>query len=113
MGPPKTAQTIYFKMFWNLFGARPEHPSCAHQKMDQLKWMPKSAQGDRTKHVFLKRFFACVALRDPLGGCSRRALHFENMQYHIGFIDVFDALIESMLDHQVATPKLKNERHAA
>ena len=35
------------------------------------------------------------------------------MQDRIGFINVFDALIESMLDHQVATPKLKNERHAA
>ena len=81
--------------------------------MDQLKWTPKSAQGDRTKHVFLSLFLHFFVLRDPLGGRSRRALHFENMQYRIGFIDVFDALIESMLDHQVATPKWKNEPHAA
>ena len=31
----------------------------------------------------------------------------------MGFINVLGALIESMLDHQMATPKSKNERHAA
>jgi hypothetical protein len=49
--------------------------------------------------------FANFALRDPLGGRSRRALHFENMHYRIGFIDVFDALIDSMLDHRTVTKK--------
>ena len=49
----------------------------------------------------------------PLLACHSFSIRFQNMQYRIGFIDVFDALIESMLDHQVATPKLKNERHAA
>ena len=58
-------------------------------------------------------FFVNFVLRDRLDGLSKRALRFQNMQYRIGFIDVFDALIESMLDHQVATPKLKNECHAA
>ena len=29
------------------------------------------------------------------------------MQYHIGFIDVFDALIESILDHRTVTKKWK------
>ena len=62
--------------------------------------------GDRTKNsLIFKRLFANFALRDPLGGRSRRALHFENMQYRIGFIDVFDALIESMLDHRTVTKK--------
>ena len=56
MGPLKTLQTIYFKMFLNIFGVPPEHPLCAHQKMDHPKWTPKSAQGDRTKHSFLKLF---------------------------------------------------------
>ena len=68
----------------------------------------------RSHQTFIfKAFFAIFVLRDRLDGLSKRALHFQNMQYRIGFIDVFDALIESMLDHQVATPKLKNERHAA
>ena len=112
MGPPKTLQTMYLNMFLNIFGSPPEHPLCAHQEMAQRKWTLTSAQGDRTKHSF---FFvvAIFVLRASLGDRPRRALHFQNMQYRIGFIDVFDALIESMLDHQVATPKWKNEPHAA
>ena len=39
--------------------------------------------------------------------------YFQNMQDRIGFINVFDALIESMLDRRTVTPKSKNERHAA
>ena len=113
MGPLKTLQTIYFKIVLNIFGDPPKHPLCAHQKIDQLKWTPKSAQGDRTKHRFLNLFFAHFVLRARLGGRPRRALHFQNMQFRIGFIDVLDALIESMLDHRTVTPKSKNERHAA
>ena len=67
--------------------------------------------GDRTKNSFIFRCrFANFALRDPLGGRSRRALHFENMQYRIGFINVFDALIDSMLDHRTFT---KNQKTSA
>ena len=60
-----------------------------------------------------KAFFANFVLRARLGGCLRRGLHFQNMQYRIGFIDVFDVLLESMLDHRKVTPKSKNERRAA
>ena len=81
--------------------------------MDQRKWTPKSAQGDRSKPLFSKLFFAFFILRARLGGRPRRGLHFQNMQYRIGFIDVFDALTESMLDHRTVTSKSKNERHAA
>ena len=56
MGPPKTLQTMYFNVLLNIFGGPPEHPLCAHQEMDQLKWTPKSAQGDRSKHSFSKLF---------------------------------------------------------
>ena len=38
-------------------------------------------------------FFVNFVLRDPLGGRSRRALHLENMQYHIGFTHVFDHVV--------------------
>ena len=58
-------------------------------------------------------FFVHFVLRTPLGDRPRRALHFQNMQYRIGFVNVFDALIESMLDHRTVTPKSKNECHAA
>ena len=57
--------------------------------------------------------FKDFGLSSPLLTCHSFSIRFQNMQYRIGFIDVFDALIESMLDHQVATPKSKNERHAA
>ena len=52
-------------------------------------------------------------LQALFGGRPRRTLHFQNMQYRIGVIDAFDALIESMLDHRTVTPNSKNDRHAA
>ena len=42
----------------------------------------------------------------PLTACTQ----VENMQYRIGFIDVFDALIDSMLDHRTVT---KNQKTSA
>ena len=60
--------------------------------------------------LIFKAYFANFVLRDPLGGRSRCALLFENMQYHIGFIHVFDALIDSMLDHRTVT---KNQKTSA
>ena len=56
-GPPKTPQTIYFKMVLTFFGAPSEHPSWAHQKMEQPNWAPKSSLGDRAKHLFSSLFF--------------------------------------------------------
>ena len=79
-------------------------------------WAQRGRQKIYKINAFLlifKRLFAKFAFRDPLGGRSRRALHFENVHYHIGFIDVFDALIDSMLDHRTVTKNQKNERHAA
>ena len=81
--------------------------------MVQPKWTPKSSQGDRKKHSFSNHLFANFVLRDRLDGPSKRALHFQNLQYRVGFIHVFDALIEPMLDHRTVTPKSKSERHAA
>ena len=49
------SQTICFKLFLKFFGVPLEHPSCAHQKMDYPKWLPKSSQGNRTKHDFSGR----------------------------------------------------------
>ena len=63
--------------------------------------------------LIFKPFFAHFVLRARLGGRPRRALHFQNMQFRNGFIDVLDALIEFMLDHRPVTPKSKNERRAA
>ena len=55
-GPPKTPQTIYFNMVLKFLGAPSEHPSWAHQKMEQPKWAPKSSLGDRAKHLFSNLF---------------------------------------------------------
>jgi hypothetical protein len=63
--------------------------------------------------LIFKALFAHFVLRRRLGGRSRRALHFENMQYRSGFVDAFDALIGSKLDHRTVTPESKNERRAA
>ena len=60
----------------------------------------------RSHETFMfKHVVAHFVLRAPLGDRPRHALHFQNMQFRIGFIDVVDALIESMLDHRTATPK--------
>ena len=86
-----------------------ERFSCFHGPVGCLKELPR-----RSHQTFIfKPFFANFVLRDPLGGRSRRALHIENMQYRNGFIDDFDALIESMLDHRTVAPQSKNECHAA
>ena len=112
-GPPKTPQTIYFKMVLKFLGAPLEHPIWAHRKMEQPKWAPKELPRRSHQTFIFKPLFVNCVLRDRLDGLSKRALHVQNMQYCNGFINVFDALVESMLDHQVATPKSKNERHAA
>ena len=83
MGPPKMAQTMYFKMFWNLFGAPPEHPSCAHQEMDQCKWTLKSAQGDRAKHSFSNLFLQFVFFGLHLVAAPGMAFILKNAIPHI------------------------------
>ena len=60
-----------------------------------------------------KAFFAIFVLRACLGGRPRRGLHFQNMQYYIGFINVLDALTGSMLGPLDEHQKSENERHAA
>ena len=65
------------------------------------------------KVLIFPTIFKYFGLLSPLLACRSFSIRYQNMQYRIGFINVFDALIESMLDPQVATPKSKNERHAA
>ena len=65
------------------------------------------------KVLFFPTIFKDFGLLSPLLACHSFSIRFQNMQYRIGFIDVFDALIESMLDHRTVIPKSKNERHAA
>ena len=76
-GPQKTLQTIYFKMFLNIFGGPPEHPLSAHQKMDHPKWTPKSAQGDRSKHSFSKLFLLILFFGLILVAAPGEALIFK------------------------------------
>ena len=60
----------------------------------------------RSHQTFISKLFCYdnIVLRAPLGDRPWRALHFEKEQYRNGFIDVFDALIESMLDRRTVTP---------
>ena len=112
-GPPKTPQANYFKngsdVFWSPIGA----PKLGTPKNGAAQLGAKELSRRSRQTFIFKPFFVIFVLRDRLDGLSKHALHFQNTQYRIGFIDVVDALIESMLDHQVATPKSKNERHAA
>ena len=76
--------------------------------------MDTQERPERVLKVFIfQRVFNEFVLWRPLLAHPSFATHFQNMQYRIGFIHVLDALIESMLDHRTATPKLKNERRAA
>ena len=65
------------------------------------------------KVLIFPTIFKDFGLLSRLLACHSFSIRFQNMQYRIGFIDVFDALIESMLDHRTVTPNSKNERHAA
>ena len=56
MGPRKQLKTVCFKMFLKLLGAPSEHPSCAHKKMDQPKWTPKSAHSKCSKYLYYQGF---------------------------------------------------------
>jgi hypothetical protein len=60
--PPKTPQTVYFKLFLMFCGAPLEHPSCAHQKMEQPKWAPKRAHSGCATYLFFKRFLMILVL---------------------------------------------------
>ena len=113
IGPSKMLQTmllyIAFEHFWSSTGA----PTLCTSKNRSAQVDAKKRPWRSHQTFIFKPCFARFALRAPLGDRPRRARHFQNMQYRIGFIHVLDALIESMLDHRTVTPKLKNERHAA
>jgi hypothetical protein len=59
-GPQKTSQTVYFKLFWTFIGGPSKHPSCAHEKMEQPKWAPKSAHSECSKYLVFRRFLKIV-----------------------------------------------------
>ena len=110
--PPKTSQTIYLKMVLKFFGAPLEHPSWAHQKMEQPKWVPKSGHSECSKCYFFHRFLTILVF------CIRfwRALLFRFVfkicKKAFGFIDISDALTEAMLGHPREHQKSKNECRA-
>jgi hypothetical protein len=62
--PPQTSQSICFPLLLMFFGAPLEHPSCAHQKMEQLKGAPKSVHSECSKYSFFQRMlqilFFCI-----------------------------------------------------
>jgi len=62
-GPQKASQTVYFKLLLTFSGAPLKHLSCAHQKMEQPKWAPKSAHSECSKYVFFRRCLINVVFR--------------------------------------------------
>ena len=90
-----------FEVFWSPIGA----PKLGTPKNGAAQLGAKELSRRSRQTFIFKSFFAIFVLRDRLDGLSKQALHFQNMQYRIGFIHVCDALTESMLDHQTVTPK--------
>ena len=72
-------------------------------------WVPPRAPQAIAPNIHFQVSFCdlCSGLTCwPLPACTQ----VENMQYRIGFIDAFDALIDSMLDHRTFT---KNQKTSA
>ena len=99
VGPPKNAQNHLkynvLDVSWSLIGAERRARQKNGPAQVDVKELPRRSH----KALIFQPRFANFVLRDPLGGRSRRVLHFENKQKGIGFIDVSDALTEAMLDH--------------
>ena len=112
-GSPENASNclfqVVFEPFWSSTGA----PTLCTPKNGPPQVDAKELPKRWHQTLIFKTFFVNFVLRDRLDGPSKRALHFQNMQYRIGFIHVLDAFIESMLDRRKVTPKSQNERHAA
>jgi hypothetical protein len=87
-GPKKTSQTIYFIMFFLFVGAPVEHLSCAHQKMEQPKWAPKSAQSECSKCCYFPIRFKDLGLLHPLLVHPSFSIRFQNAQKYIGLIHI-------------------------
>jgi hypothetical protein len=62
--------------------------------------------------IFPTNFETCGLLR-PLLAHPFFSIRFQHMQNYIGFIDIWGALTEAMLDHPRECQESKNERHAA
>ena len=84
-GPQQISQTIILKYFLAFFKTPLGHPKRAHKKRPP-QVDAKELQGQSHKTFIFRTYFAHVALRDPFGGRSQRALHFENKQTNIDFI---------------------------
>jgi len=82
LASPKGSRLNYvFQYVLQFFEALLEYPRCAHEKMKQPTWAPKSAHSECSKQLVFnyvfKMFFFCghlwLALRcDPLSKCARR-----------------------------------------
>ena len=78
-----------------------ERFSCFHGPVGCLQELPL-----RSHQTFIFKSFFCYFCSSgstcwPLPARTQ----VEHMQYYIGFINVFDALIDSMLDHRTVTKK--------
>ena len=111
-GPQKTSKTVYFKLFLTFIGAPLKHPSCAHQKMEQLKWAPKIAHTECSKCSFCRTKCEDLFLLPPLLAplfCDPLSKYANSH----GFYTCFWCPHWVHAGPSNGTPKSKNERHAA
>ena len=110
--PPKTSQTMCFKLFLIFFGDPLEHPICAHQKMDHPKWTPKSSQGNRTEHLFSGLILQILLFGINLVAAPSMPVIWKINKKHCIY-NVSDALAGRNMGHHKEHQKLQNECHAA
>ena len=73
-------------------------------------WMPPRAPQAIAPNIHFQVSFCVFCSWGPTCWPLPACTQVENMQYRIDFIDVFDALIDSMLDHRTDT---KNQKTSA
>ena len=114
IGPPKWVPEsapnrlflFVFEHFWSSTGA----PTLCTPKNGPPQVDAKELPRRSHQTFIFKYLFANFVLRDRFDGPSKCALHFQNMQFRIGFIDVLDALAEPTYDHQVNRKKINDPK---
>jgi hypothetical protein len=106
---PKYLFSIAFDVFWSPIGA----PQLRTPKNGAAQGGAKERPQRVLKVFIFPPNVADIVLLHPLLVHPSPAIRFRNMQDGVGFIHISDTLPESMLDQRIASPKSKNERHAA
>jgi hypothetical protein len=87
--PEKAPNYVFEDVFEHLWSSTGAPTLCTPRNGSAQVDAKKRPSRSHQTFIF-KHFVANVVLRAPLGGHLRRGLHFENMQYRIGFVNVCD-----------------------